>query len=47
MLTEEQVHAGATRITFGFKEGLMFGLGVSVPLLVLCLVLLGVLLILP
>lgn len=35
------------RVTFGFKEGFMFGLGLAVPLLVLSLILLGMLLNLP
>lgn len=36
-----------TRVTFGFKEGFLFGLGLCVPLLVLCLGLLGILFLLP
>ncbi len=36
-----------TRVTFGFREGLHFGLGLIVPILILCLAVLGVLYLIP
>lgn len=47
MNREDTTERPTTRIVFGFREGLMFGLGFFVPMLVFFLVVTGILAIIP
>lgn len=47
MNTDGQNDQPTTRITFGFREGLMFGLGFFVPMFVFFVLVTGILVVIP